>query len=181
MSDRLNLLIEDLLDVTRLRTGQLQLRLETLDLARLVQQVVDEQRVQLGSHYPLSFKVLGTIPSVTVDPYRMQQVFANVVQNATKYSPADGDVEVTLRQDGSGALVCVSDQGIGLPPESAESIFEPFGRASNAQRAQLPGMGLGLYIARQIVEQHGGRIWAVSDGEALGTVFNIWLPGSTER
>jgi two-component system phosphate regulon sensor histidine kinase PhoR len=73
-------------------------------------------------------------------------------------------------------LVSVSDTGIGLPTQAAEAIFEPFGRASNAQQQQLPGMGLGLYIARQIVEQHGGRIWADSAGEGLGTQVSVWLP-----
>jgi signal transduction histidine kinase len=176
MSDRLNLLIGDLLDVTRLRTGKLQLRPEPLDPARLVQQVVDEQRVQLGSQYPLVLRVLGVPPALSADPYRLQQAFSNVLQNAIKYSPDGGEVEVTVRTEGVGVLVSVSDSGIGLPPEAAASIFEPFGRAINAQRHQLPGMGLGLYIARQIVEQHGGRIWAVSDGEGLGTLFSIWLP-----
>jgi signal transduction histidine kinase len=176
MSDRLNLLVSDLLDVTRLRTGQLELRPEPLDLARLVQQVVDEQRVQLGSQYPLSLRVLGVLPASSADAYRMQQVFCNVLQIAIKYSPAGGEVEVTLRTEGVGVLVSVSDSGIGLPPQAIESIFQPFGRATNAEQQQLPGMGLGLYIARQIVEQHGGRIWAVSDGEGFGALFSIWLP-----
>jgi signal transduction histidine kinase len=176
MCDRLNVLIGDLLDVTRLRTGQLQLRPEPLNPARLVQQVVDEQRVQLGSQYPLALSVLGVPPALTADPFRLQQAFSNVLQNAIKYSPQGGEVAVSVRTEGSGVLVSVSDRGIGLPPGAAESIFEPFGRASNAQLQQLPGMGLGLYIARQIIEQHGGRIWAVSDGEGSGTVFSIWLP-----
>jgi signal transduction histidine kinase len=176
MSDRLNVLIADLLDVSRLRTGRLKLRPEPIDLARLAHFVVDEQRVQLGSHYPLTLKVLGVLPPLVADPHRLQQVLSNLLENAVKYSPAGGAVEVTLSREGLGVLVSVTDRGIGLPITGAETIFEPFGRASNAQRQQLPGMGLGLYIARQIVEQHGGRIWADSDGEGLGTRVSVWLP-----
>jgi signal transduction histidine kinase len=178
MSDRLNVLIADLLDVSRLRTGQLKLRPEPIDVARLVRFVVDEQRVQLGAHYPMTLRVLGVLPSLMADPHRLQQVLSNLLENAVKYSPDGGDVEVTLITEGPGVLVCVSDSGIGLPIEAAETIFEPFGRASNAQVQQLPGMGLGLYIARQIVEQHGGRIWADSAGEGLGTRLSVWLPSA---
>jgi PAS domain S-box-containing protein len=177
MSDRLKLLIADLLDVTRLRTGRLQLQPEHLDLADLAQEVVKEQRLQPGSERPLKLSVIGVLPPLSADPNRMQQVLSNLVENAIKYSPAGGEVEISLREHDLGVSVMVSDHGIGLPPGAAESIFEPFGRASNAQRQQLPGMGLGLYIARQIVEQHGGRIWAKSDGEGLGTQLHVWLPG----
>ena len=176
MSDRLNVLIADLLDVSRLRSGRLKLRPESIDLARLVLFVVDEHRVQLGSQYPLTLRVFGVLPSMMADPHRLQQVLSNVLENAVKYSPDGGEVEVTLRNEGPGVLLSVSDTGIGLPSLAAETIFEPFGRATNAQQQQLPGMGLGLYIARQIVEQHGGRIWADSAGEGLGTQVNVWLP-----
>jgi PAS domain S-box-containing protein len=173
MSDRLALLISELLDVTRLRTGQLELRLEPLDVYRLAQQVVDE----LAPQHSLVLSIVGSLPAIAGDTFRMHQVLANVLQNAIKYSPAGGDVEVSLRARDGGILVSVLDHGMGLPPEALETIFEPFGRASNAQRSQLPGMGLGLYITRRIVEQHGGRIWADSAGEGLGTQINIWLPG----
>jgi signal transduction histidine kinase len=176
MSDRLNLLVGDLLDTTRLRTGQLQLRPEALDLARLVRQIVDELRVQLGVQFPLSLSIDGVLPTINADPYRIQQVLSNVLQNAIKYSPAGGEVDVNLRSQDAGVLLSVSDHGIGLPADAAEAIFEPFGRASNAKRAQMPGLGLGLYITRQIVEQHGGRIWAQSAGEGTGTLVCIWLP-----
>jgi len=176
MSDRLSVLIADLLDVSRLRTGRLKLRPEPIDLARLAHFVVDEHRVQLGSHYPLTLRVLGVLPPLIADPHRLQQVLSNLLENAVKYSPAGGGVEVTLSRDGVGVLVSVSDRGIGLPMQATETIFEPFGRATNAQQQQLPGMGLGLYIARQIVEQHGGRIWAESAGESLGTRVSVWLP-----
>src|SRR5207253_2231456 len=105
----------------------------------------------------------GAVPPLVADPQRLQQVMSNLLENAVKYSPEGGAVEISLRTDGAGVLVSVADTGIGLPTTAAETIFEPFGRASNAQKQQLPGMGLGLYIARQIVEQHGGRIWADSD------------------
>jgi len=118
---------------------------------------------------------------LNADPHRMQQVLSNLVQNAIKYSPAGGEIEISLRGEDLGVLVTVSDRGIGLPPEAAESIFEPFGRASNAQRQHMPGMGLGLYIARQIVEQHGGRIWADSSGEGYGTQLHLWLPGIAQQ
>jgi CheY-like chemotaxis protein len=99
-----------------------------------------------------------------------------VLENAVKYSPNGGRVEVSIRAHDAGTLLSVSDHGIGLPSDALASIFEPFGRASNAQQRQLPGMGLGLFISRQIVEQHGGRIWAESAGEDTGTTVNVWLP-----
>jgi signal transduction histidine kinase len=176
MSDRLNLLIADLLDVTRLRTGRLDLFTEPLDLPHLVEEVVNQQRVQAGSLYPIGLRVIGELPELLADSRRLEQVLSNVLENAVKYSPQGGTVEVSIRAEGSGVLLSVSDHGIGLPAGTAESIFEPFGRASNARRRQLPGMGLGLYISRQIVEQHGGRISAASDGEGSGTQISIWLP-----
>lgn len=178
MSDRLAVLIADLLDVSRLRTGRLQLQPVHLDLADLAQQVLTEQRVRLGVEYPLNLRVLGMLPSVSADPFRLHQVLSNLVENAVKYSPAGGEVEIRLREQESGISLTVSDHGIGLPPDATHSIFEPFGRARNAQQRQLPGMGLGLYIARQIVEQHGGRIGAASPGEGLGTEVTVWLPGA---
>jgi signal transduction histidine kinase len=176
MSDRLNLLIADMLDVTRLRTGRLEIHTEPLDLAHLVEEVVNQRRVEAGSLYPIGLRVLGDLPALVADSRRLEQVLSNVLENAVKYSPQGGTVEVTIHAESSGVLLSVSDHGIGLPAGAAESIFEPFGRASNAQRRQLPGMGLGLYISRQIVEQHGGQIWAASDGEGSGTQISIWLP-----
>jgi signal transduction histidine kinase/DNA-binding response OmpR family regulator len=181
MSDRLNLLIGDLLDVSRLRTGQLRLRPQSVDVVRLAAEMVDQYRILLGSHYPLLFTTSGTLSPLTVDPHRIQQTLSNVLENALKYSPDGGPIEVTVHAEGSGVLMTVADQGIGLPPEAAGTIFEPFGRGANAQQRQVPGMGLGLYIARQIVEQHGGRIWAESAGEGRGAVVSIWLPSVAHR
>jgi signal transduction histidine kinase len=93
-----------------------------------------------------------------------------------KYSPEGQSIRVSLQQDGDGAVISVRDQGIGLPAGAADRIFEPFGRAENAVKRNLPGMGLGLYICRRIAELHGGRLWAESDGEDRGTILQLWLP-----
>lgn len=174
-ADRLSGLLEDLLDVSRLRTGRLQLRLEMSDLAELVREsIVGCQRQAPEREIHLA----GTSEQcqLLVDPDRVQQVIENLVSNAMKYSPEGGLVEVHIAAEPDGVLLSVKDSGIGLPADSTETIFEPFGRAANAQAKHIPGMGLGLYICRQIVQSHGGRIWAESAGEARGTTVNVWLP-----
>jgi signal transduction histidine kinase len=113
---------------------------------------------------------------VDADAGRVEQVVENLLSNAIKYSPAGGPVEVQLAQDAGSALVKVRDYGIGLPPGVENAIFEPFGRAPNAAARNLPGLGLGLYICRRIVELHGGRIVAESEGDGFGTTFRFWLP-----
>jgi signal transduction histidine kinase len=102
----------------------------------------------------------------------------NLLDNAVKYSPSGGLVELTLESDGTGCRITVTDQGIGLPDAAAERIFEPFERAENAAAHHLPGLGLGLYICRDIVERHGGTISAASEGEGRGTSVSLWLPGA---
>ena len=177
-TDRLTTLTADLLDVSRIRTGQLPLHLETIDLAALLRTIVGRYEDQLDDRH----RLVATIPSmpcpVDADRSRLDQVMTNVLDNAIKYSPEGGEVRITLESSDGGLLVRVADQGIGLPPDSVEAIFQPFGRAANAARRSVPGMGLGLYICRTIVERHGGRVWATSAGEDQGTTFGVWLPAS---
>jgi signal transduction histidine kinase len=113
---------------------------------------------------------------VDVDPSRLEQVLDNLLSNAVKYSPAGGEICVSVNADRGGVYIRVADHGIGLPQGQTEAIFEPFGRASNASQQHIPGLGLGLSICRQLVEAHGGRIWATSEGEQAGTTIGIWLP-----
>ena len=113
---------------------------------------------------------------VTADPARLEQVLHNLLDNALKFSPGGGADRVDLGPEAGGARLTVADEGIGLPPGAAGTIFEPFARAANAAREQLPGLGLGLHVCRGIVEQHGGRIWAGSEGEGRGTTVGLWLP-----
>src|SRR6185295_5856722 len=110
------------------------------------------------------------------DADRLEQVVSNLLENAIKYSPDGGPVRVELGQQNAEIVLAVRDEGIGLPGDTTETIFRPFGRAPNAAQRNLPGMGLGLYICRNIVERHGGRIVARSAGEGLGTTVEITLP-----
>jgi signal transduction histidine kinase len=174
-SSRLAQLTDDLLDVSRLRTGRLELRLQALELGSLVAASLERYGEILDDQHPLRFHHAPTCP-VLVDPDRLDQVLGNVVSNAAKYSPAGGPIDLHVRPSDGGALLEVSDRGIGLTPGTEEVIFEPFGRAPNAARRQIPGMGLGLHISREIVLRHGGRMWATSGGEDQGTTIAVWLP-----
>ena len=176
-ADRLAALTDDLLDVSRIRTGQLPLTLTQLDLPALVVEAVAHARARHSGPHRLLLDAAEDLAPVPGDAARLDQVLTNLLDNAIKYSPAGGDVVVTLRAADGGIMTTVRDQGIGLPPGSTAAIFEPFGRAPNAAQSQLPGLGLGLYICRNIIERHGGRIWAESDGEGQGSMVALWLPG----
>jgi PAS domain S-box-containing protein len=174
-ADRLGALIEDLLDVSRLRTGQLRLRRVQVELGLLVQETVGRySATERGHRFTLSAPTEQV--RVDADPLRLEQVLDNLLSNAVKYSPHGGSVEVRLCPDADGVTLTVTDHGIGLPVGQEARIFEAFGRGSNATARQIQGLGLGLAISRQLVEVHGGRIWATSAGEGQGTTLGVWLP-----
>jgi PAS domain S-box-containing protein len=175
-AERLATLTQDLLDVSRIRLGQLPLRAQEIDLVDLVERGVQRLREQLTKGYELIPDLPATPSVVQADPGRLEQVLTNLLDNAVKYSPDGSQIWVTLRRDTDRFLLTVRDKGIGLPDGAAETIFRPFGRAANASEHNLPGMGLGLYICRSIIERHGGRISASSEGEGQGTTLTVELP-----
>ncbi|HZQ98043.1 MAG TPA: ATP-binding protein [Chloroflexota bacterium] len=175
VSDRLAKLIEDLLDVSRMRTERLRVSAQRVDLAAFVNSLLTRYADQLDEHH----RLVRAIPRrcvVQADPIRLDQVLWNVLENAVRYSPEGGEVRVRVACAADEAVVSVTDQGIGVPANQIEAIFAPFGRARNAEELAIPGMGLGLYICRGIVERLGGRIWAESPGEGKGTTVSIALP-----
>jgi signal transduction histidine kinase len=181
VANRLTGLTSDLLDVGRLRTGQLALRREQADLAALVRSLAERFQTTLDDTHRLVLAAPAApcaACTAAVDVPRVEQVFDNLLDNAVKYSPEGGEVRIDVRPEGSGVAVSVRDSGIGLPPGAAEQIFEPFGRAANATERNVPGMGLGLYVCRGIVEQHGGWIRAESPGDGQGTTITVWLPSA---
>jgi signal transduction histidine kinase len=175
-ANRLVLLINDLMDVSRMRTGALVLRRLPLNFGPLVSNVIERYAETAGECHHITATVPAEPLLVSGDPMRLEQILDNLLSNAVKYSPAGGEIQVSLERGIDGVVLTVRDAGIGLPPGASERIFEPFGRAANASRQGLPGMGLGLHICRQIAAAHGGRIWADSAGEGLGMTVGLWLP-----
>lgn len=176
-ANRLARLTDDLLDVSRLHLGHLPLLLAPLDLSELARAVTARYADRPeGRDAPIVAAVAGCM--VVADRDRIEQVLTNLLDNALKYSPKGGRVEVMAAPAGRGVCVTVRDEGIGLPDGVEETIFEPFGRAANAMALQLSGLGLGLYLSRELVERHGGWIRAESAGEGRGTTVTFWLPCS---
>jgi PAS domain S-box-containing protein len=175
-TDRLTTLTRDLLDVSRMRLGQLPLRLQAIDLSEQVRQAAYRFNDRLSSGHELIVDIWAPIPPIQGDADRLEQVLANLLENAIKYSPDGGPIWIGLGRVDDAIVLAVRDEGIGVPIDATDAIFRPFGRAINATQRNLPGMGLGLYICRSIVERHGGRIVARSSGEGHGTTFEITLP-----
>ncbi len=171
-ADRITDLVERLLDVSRVANRTLDMRYESVDLAALVAVAVDDQR-ENAKHVevPIRFHATGDCLGQW-DRRRMEQVVLNLVSNAIKYG--DGKpVDVVVRGSTDDVCISVTDQGIGIAPTDLERIFHPFERAAPVQH--FPGLGLGLYIARRIVEAHGGSL-RVSSDEASGTAFTVVVP-----
>jgi signal transduction histidine kinase len=175
---RLNQLISSMLDISRLETRQLTINKAPLDLATLVQRVVDDVRPTLSIH-----KLQVLLPSEPVlilgDDMRLEQVLHNLLSNAVKYSPLGGQIGVTLECRNGMACVAVADQGIGIPAENLPNLFQRFYRADNVDPRQITGVGIGLFVVRAIVELHDGHV-DVASTSGQGSTFTICVPLAAE-
>jgi signal transduction histidine kinase len=177
--DRLTRLISDLLDLSRIQAGRVAMRVGSVDLPQLVSEVIDQLAPRSPRH-SLRATFPPTFPNVRGDADQLRRALFNLVQNAVKYSPNDGEVliagEVRTIDGRPYAVVRVVDQGVGIRPGEEERIFDRFHRADTRLSRSTAGVGLGLYITRSIVEGHGGRIWAESPGPGRGSIFTMILP-----
>ncbi len=177
--EQVNYLIHDLLDINRIKQNQLQLERERQDLRQLVQNAVQGLR---PSFYKKALKVKTNLPKqpvwADVDPARMGQVIGNLLQNAHKFTPTGGTVTITLADDKAKgvARLIVRDTGIGIPDSLKDAIFQPFIQIPGQQKERPAGLGLGLALARDLVCQHSGKIWAENPKNAKGAKFIIELP-----
>jgi signal transduction histidine kinase/CheY-like chemotaxis protein len=176
---RLTALINDFLDLQRMETGRQEISPRQLDLPDLLSNTVeaagpDEAR-------PIELDLPDELPAVRADPDRIHQVMSNLLSNARKYSPGGGPIRVSASEDDGQVIVSVRDSGLGMPPEALPRLFEKFFRIDNSDRRSITGTGLGLAISRKIIEAHGGRIWADSEGLGHGSRFSFSLPVANAR
>ncbi|MFL5347426.1 MAG: ATP-binding protein [Hyalangium sp.] len=171
--ERIEQMVEDLLDTARIEAGKLELRLTEHDLRGLLREAVALHE-ETSAEHELVLHVPDEPVLVRGDATRLSQVLNNLLSNAIKYSPRGGQVRVELTLTSDDAWVAVTDPGVGIPAAELESIFEPF-RRSTTTRDTIPGVGLGLSVGRRIIEAHGGHIHAESQ-EGTGTTFRFRVP-----
>jgi len=172
---RLTRLVDDLLDVSRITHGKLELRCEPVALAELVERAVEAVQTQLEEAGHRLHVALPEKPAILdADPLRLEQVLVNLLGNAVKYTPRGGRIELSAEVGESGVRLSVRDDGLGMPPEKIDSLFAMFEQLD--ARPQAGGLGIGLALSRQLVEMHGGRLEARSEGLGRGSEFTVLLP-----
>ncbi len=171
-------LIDELLDVSRLQQGRVELRLTEVDLGEVVREVAERMQL-LSEAHDVRVQIEGE-PAIVADRDRIEQVLENLIGNAIKYSPDGGPVEIALNVRGGEARLSVSDQGIGIALPEIEKVFGLFYRSPDPRADQVGGLGLGLYISREIVARHHGRLWAARNAGS-GTTFHVRLPLAAVR
>lgn len=170
-------LIDDLLDMSSIISGKVRLDVQPTHLPAVIEAAVDAVRPSAqGKNIRLRTIVDPLAGPVSGDPSRLQQVLWNLLTNAVKFTPKDGQVEVVLQRVNSHLELSVSDSGIGIPPDFLPHVFDRFRQADSSTTRHHGGLGLGLAIVKQLVELHGGSIHAKSDGQARGSTFVVCLP-----
>ena len=170
-------LVEDLLDVSRIVSGKMSIAHEKLSLVSVLTNVVEQMRPIASEHHiTLSTDMDTNVDDIVGDSVRLQQIISNLINNAIKYTPPDGQINVTLKRDNGNALIAIKDTGVGIAPEMVARIFERFEQGDNSSRRSFGGLGLGLTIAKYLTELHGGTISVHSKGEGTGATFTITLP-----
>lgn len=170
-------LIDDLMEVSRITRGKIELQPSSVALDRVVLDAVEVSKpLFVAAEQELVLDLHCAPCDVSGDAVRLTQVFSNLLNNASKYTPPKGRIVVTMRTEGQSVLVRVSDTGIGIPPHMLESVFDMFVQVSGTSRAAQGGLGIGLTLVRSLVELHGGRVMAASGGAGSGTTMTVELP-----
>jgi PAS domain S-box-containing protein len=175
--DHLVHLVDDLLDVARITRGQIALKPERIELAEVLRAAADTSMPLIEScRHGLELRLPEAELALVADPIRLTQVVSNLLNNAAKYTPRGGSIMLAAERDGDEAVIVVSDNGIGIPSESLESVFQMFTQVSHPSQRSHGGLGIGLSLVRSLVELHGGSITAASAGLDAGSVFTVRLP-----
>lgn len=175
--EQMTRLVEDLLDASRVRSGQLHLRCERVDLREVLAHAAQtiEFTMQQQNH-----KMTTSFPDAPIwlqaDAARLEQVFVNLLSNAAKYTDAGGNVKLCVAREMSQAVVRIRDSGIGIAPEVLPHVFDLFVQADSSSRRGTSGLGIGLALVRNLIERHGGFVTVASDGLGHGSEFTVRLP-----
>ena len=173
-ADRLSKMVENLLYASRIQAGGLTLNREPVALGPLAQHVA-QRLAALSPLHTIEVHVDESLPTVLADYERLEEVLVNLAENAIKYSPRGGQVEISARATSDEVIVSVTDEGIGVSESDRDRLFERFSRLDSRLVRQMKGTGLGLFICKSIVEAHGGRIWAEA-APGAGSRFSFSLP-----
>ncbi len=182
-ADRLSLLVNDLLDISRIESGKVELAIQAFDMGDLVSEVAETLKGRIDDeHKPMRIQVEVTpnLPLVRGDRKRVTQIIMNLADNAFTYSHADGTIVLRAQLTADEVLVLVSDSGVGIAPADQPRLFDRFYRGEDALVLASAGTGLGLPIARQLAEMHGGRLWLESSTLGQGSTFGLALPVTKE-
>lgn len=170
-------LVDDLLDVSRVTLGQVNLRHETVSLGAVLTDAIEAARPAIeASEHRLTVQLPARNMQLNGDSTRLSQVFQNILNNAAKYTPKGGSIALDVERDGDQARVRIRDSGVGIPVEMQSRIFELFTRAHAGEGIKTSGLGIGLALAKELAELHGGRIEVRSEGVGRGSEFTVTLP-----
>ncbi len=175
-TQRLSRLVEDILSLSQMEAGAARLKMDDVNTSRLIRQVVEDMQAQADEkRVELILSMPAKVPTIRGDKERLTVVLTNLVGNAVKYTPTGGKVEVSCGQEGARMHIAVADTGLGIGPQEREKVFEKFYRSTDERVAALPGTGLGLALALEIVRTHGGTITLDSE-IGKGSKFTVVLP-----
>ncbi|HET8699433.1 MAG TPA: ATP-binding protein, partial [Gammaproteobacteria bacterium] len=170
-------LVDDLLDVSRISRGRLELRKERIDLAQAIRAAVETSRPLIeAAHHDLTVDLPPTPIYIDADPVRVTQVFANILNNAARYTDRGGRIVVSARRSGAHVAVKVTDTGMGVPADALPKLFDMFAQVDETREPAKTGLGVGLTIVKRLVELHGGTVALHSDGPGRGTDVTVRLP-----
>ncbi|MDP2820581.1 MAG: HAMP domain-containing sensor histidine kinase, partial [bacterium] len=176
-NERLTKLVNNLLNVSRIEAGRIDMNFEKIDLVSLLSNIAEELSIHMkNKNQKITIKPLNPILPITLDSSKIRQVFINLIDNAIKYTPKNGQIEIILENKPPVLRVSIKDSGVGMDKDEISELFQIFARGKSSPKLFSDGVGVGLFVAKKFVEIHKGKIWAESEGLGKGSSFIVELP-----